>query len=539
MRRDTQLERLRSGAFDVCIVGAGINGAVSASVLAARGLNVALIDRGDFGGATSSQSSNLAWGGIKYLESGEAGLVWDLCGSRNNLNESYPSTVREIRFLATVERDFRKPAFVIYLGALLYWAFGRFHTRAPAYLSRAALKRREPLIDVRDAVGGVEYSDCYLHDNDSRFVWNFVRNALDRGAAAANYVEATAFRREGNDWQIDASDLESGESLAIRARVLVNACGPWVDDVNAESDVTTEHRHVLSKGIHLVVDRMMNERRILAFFASDGRLFFVMPMGPKTCIGTTDNRVDDPLPSVTEADRDFVLANANELLDLKVPLTRDDIIAERCGVRPLAVSGGGSDADWISLSRKHAIEVDRNRAQISIFGGKITDCVNVGEEVAELVAELGLELNDADDWYGEPDAVTRARFFADAVAMNLDAMADERSMEKLSKRFWRRYGADAFGMLDAIRRDPRMAERLVDEAEYLRCEIEHTAEKEMITRLDDFLRRRSKISLVVRENVLRDDPGLLELCRVLFGDQAEARLDAYWRERPVQAASNP
>ncbi len=540
MQRDQQLERLRSETFDVCVVGAGINGAVSACVLAARGLRVALIDRGDFGGATSSQSSNLAWGGIKYLESGEVGLVWDLCDSRNELNDSYPSTVREIRFLTTLERNFRKPAFVIYLGALLYWAFGRFKTRAPAYLSRAALKKREPLIDVRDAVAGVEYSDCYLHDNDSRFVWNFVRSALDRGAAAANYVAANAFRRNDEGWEISARDEESGDSFDVRAKVLVNACGPWVDEVNSASKVSTDHRHVLSKGIHLVVDRMMNERRILAFFASDGRLFFVMPMGPKTCIGTTDTRVEDPLTGVTEEDRDFVLANANELLDLKQTLTRDDIIAERCGVRPLAVTGSGSDSDWISLSRKHAIEVDESRAQISIFGGKITDCINVGEEVADLVAGFGLSLQtESERWFGEPDANTRARFFAEASDMNLDAMADARSMEKLSKRFWRRYGADAFGMLDAIRKDPRMAERLVDEAEYLRCEIEHTADKEMITRLEDFLRRRSKISLVVRAESLENDPGLLELCRVLFGDDAERRLQEYWRDNPVQAASKP
>ena len=188
--RTANIDRLKSDEFDVCIVGAGINGAVSAAALSAQGLKVALIDKGDFGGLTSSQSSNLAWGGIKYLENGDIGLVWKLCRSRNELNRNYPSTVREIRFLTTVERGFRMPAFFVYIGTLIYWAFGRFVTRAPNYLSPSALKTREPLVETADAVAGIEYSDCYLHDNDARFVWGFVRTALNYGAVAANYVSS-------------------------------------------------------------------------------------------------------------------------------------------------------------------------------------------------------------------------------------------------------------------------------------------------------------------------------------------------------------
>ena len=145
--RNTCITRLKEQSFDVCIVGAGINGAVSAASLAAQGLKVALIDKGDFGGFTSSHSSNLAWGGIKYMETGEFGLVWKLCKSRNLLSKSYPSTVQEIRFLTTVEKDFRLPSFFVYLGTLVYWLFGRFATRPPALFSQEKLKQREPLID--------------------------------------------------------------------------------------------------------------------------------------------------------------------------------------------------------------------------------------------------------------------------------------------------------------------------------------------------------------------------------------------------------
>ncbi|MDJ0760668.1 MAG: glycerol-3-phosphate dehydrogenase/oxidase [Woeseiaceae bacterium] len=529
--RNTNITRLKEQSFDVCVIGAGINGAVSAAALAGQGLKVALIDKGDFGGFTSSQSSNLAWGGIKYMETGEFGLVWKLCKSRNLLSRSYPSTVKEIRFLTTVEKDFRLPSFFVYLGTLVYWLIGRFATRAPKFFSPQKLKEREPLIETRDAVAGIEYSDCYLHDNDARFVWGFVRKALDYGAAAVNYVCSTGARREGDDWIVAAREELSGLEFDIRARVLVNACGPYVDEHNALTGQETTHRHLFSKGIHLVVDRVMERKRILTFFASDGRLFFILPMGPKTCIGTTDTRVDDPETGVTDEDRDFVLANANELLALTTPLTRADIIAERCGVRPLAVTGH-SDSDWISLSRKHAIDVDEAARHISIFGGKLTDCINVGDEVADIVESLGLKRPFAGrKWYGEPDEATREEFMHQAQLMGLDDMTDADSSEVLSERFWRRYGADAFEMLESIRANPDNAKRMLKTAEYLRCEIEHTGRREMITRLEDFLRRRSKISQVVREESLRESPGLLKACRVFFGDDAEMKLDEYWATR--------
>lgn len=526
--RTTNIRKLRSQLFDVCIVGGGINGAVSAAALAAQGLSVALIDKGDFGGSTSSQSSNLAWGGIKYLETWEFPLVWKLCRSRNHLARSYPSTVKEIRFLTTVHGGFRFPPLLVYLGALLYWAMGRFATRRPEYLSVRQLAKREPGICVDQAKAGVEYSDCYFHDNDARFVFNFVRSAMDYGAVAANYVESAAADRRDGLWTVSAADNISGEAFAIRARVLVNACGPEVDRYNRTNGQATKHRHVFSKGVHLIVDRVSASRRILAFFASDGRLFFVIPMGPKTCIGTTDTRAERPEVRVTDEDRVFILSNANEMLNFDRPLRKADIIAERCGVRPLAVSGENESADWVALSRRHAIDVDINGRQLSLFGGKLTDCLNLGDEVAELVERMGVERPfGGRKWYGEPDDSVREEFLHQARLVGLDAMADPRSCEPLSERLWRRYAASAFDMLEAIRENPENAVRMIDSAEYLRCEIEQAARREMITKLDDFLRRRSKISLVVPQSDYIDSAGLRDACNVLFGEEADEKLQEY------------
>ncbi len=529
--RDTNISKLADGEFDVLIVGGGINGAVSAASLAARGVRVALIDRGDFAGEVSSNSSNLAWGGIKYLESFEFLLVRKLCKCRNQLLREYPSTVREIRFLTTIQKGFRMPVLFLYLGTLLYWFIGMFGTRVPRYLTRSQLAKRDAAINIDNAVGGFEYSDCYLHDNDARFVFNFIRSSMNYGCIAANYVESLGAERRDDGWQVSARDQVSGRSLRIRSRVLINASGPWVDHHNQLSDQSSDYRHLFSKGIHLIVDRVSTHHRVLTFFADDGRLFFVIPMGQKTCVGTTDTRVEDPHAGVTDEDRRFVLDNVSSLLRLPRPLREEDVIAERCAVRPLATqteSATGDEVEWVQLSRKHQIEIDEERTHISIYGGKLTDCLNVGDEIAEAVKDLGCKLPQYHrKWYGEPSRKIREEFFYQAHMMNLDSMTPSSSTEPLSDRLWRRYGDKAFDMLDAIRQDPRQGELFIEHTEYLRCEIEETAESEMIVKLEDFLRRRSKIALVVRHRDIIAARGLMDACQVLFGADAETRYAEY------------
>ena len=527
--RKQNIAQMKNETFDVAIIGAGINGAVAAAALSAKGVKVALIDKGDFAGFTSSNSSNLAWGGIKYLESHEYPLVSKLCKSRNLLMESYPSTVKEIRFLTCIQKGFRFPPFFVYLGTLIYWLFGRFYTQRPNYLTPKKISAIEPVINTSNAQGGFEYSDAYLFDNDSRFVFNFIRSSLDHGCVAANYVSSQAADFTDDQWNITAQDEMSGETFCIQAKVLINAAGPFVDQYNETTEQSTDHHHVFSKGVHLIVDQITTSQKVLAFFASDGRLFFVIPMGQKTCIGTTDTQVDSPLSEVTDGDRDFILDNVNQLLNLPKPLTKADIIAERCGVRPLAIEGGsGGEADWVKLSRKHAIDINKVQKYISIFGGKLTDCINVGNEVAEIVEKFNITLKQSCmTWYGEPTNRTKQQFFEQARAIKLDTMTWANSAEPLSERFWRRSGANAMELLAAIQLDESQAELLIESAEYTRCEIEYAAKYEMITKLEDFLRRRSKISLVVRQDDLLNAKGLKEACEILFGSDAEEKMLEY------------
>ena len=532
--RDANLERLVDGVWDVLVVGGGINGAVTASALSAGGAKVALVDGADFASMTSQESSNLVWGGIKYLENYEFRLVWKLCKSRNRLIRKYPQNVREIRFfvpLARSIRGFKRWLPVLYAGTWLYWLMGRCDTRMPRWLSRRRIAAEETCVDVSKVKGGVEYSDAYLLDNDARFVFSFVRTALNHGAAVANYVHVDRCRREDGLWQVSATDRVSDRSLEIRAKVVINAAGPHVDELNATNGVKTSAHHLFSKGVHLVVNRMTDQKHVLTFFDDDNRMFFVIPMGHCSVVGTTDTRVSHPDTEITDEDRELVLHNINRYLPADKHIGIDDIIGERCGVRPLAVHGGGADGDedWINLSRKHVVDIDREQQCISIFGGKMTDCLNVGEEVFEEVRKLGVDLHDPGEaWYGEPPAELRREYREKARALKLDALPARADSEPLSERLWRRYGTDAFTMLTEIGRNPKLADPVSHGSDYRVCELEYAARHEMIVTLEDFLRRRSKVALVVRHERLRGLEGVREGCRILFGEDADARFAEYF-----------
>lgn len=530
--RQQNIEKLKTDKYDVLIIGGGINGAVSAAALAAHGVKVALIDARDFAGFTSQQSSNLVWGGIKYMESYEFGLVSDLCKSRNELLKSFPSTVKEIRFLTTLSSSSRYPAWFMFAGTWLYWLFGRARTRIPYLLSANQIKAKEPLINTENSVGGIEYSDAYLHDNDARFVFNFVRNAMNRGCVAANYVKSKRACWTDNDhWVTHVEDQETGSQFSIRSRVMINAAGAFVDGLNKSTEVETEYRHLFSKGIHLIVPRISREYRVLAFFANDGRLFFAIPMANRTCIGTTDTYVDEPETEVTDEDRDFVLSNINARLDLKKPLDVKDIIAERCGVRPLAIKKGESkEVDFLQLSRKHVVEMAKEKNHISVFGGKLTDCLNVGEEVCEQVRQLGVEIKPVSEkWYGEPGKDVVTAYFKQCHELGLDEVIASDTGEMLSERLWRRYAENAIPMLDAIEKEPAMADTLIEGSGIRRCEIDYLARHELVVKLEDYLRRRSKLELLVTRDALKRSKGLYEACEKLFGDQAQAKYDEYFR----------
>jgi glycerol-3-phosphate dehydrogenase len=452
---------------------------------------------------------------------------------------AFPTNIRELRFFTNLDRGFRFPAIMLYMGAFLYWLIGNCFTRPPRLLTRKKIRNEEPVVNTDKSIGGIEYSDAYLPENDARFVFQFIRGAMDRDGIAINYVESLGGGRDANSglWNIKIRDQVSGKSHQIQTKVLVNACGPYVDFQNEAIAQHTKHQHVFSKGIHLIVKRLTAHERVLTFFADDGRLFFAIPMGQRTVIGTTDTQVPQPETQVTPEDRLFVLDNINKRIELDEPLTESDIIAERWGVRPLVVDRQQDKTitDWVKMSRKHEIDVDTTQKTISIFGGKITDCLNIGEEVVEFVGNCGVAIPESTSiWYGEPAESEHDLFLQKAAEIQLDNSTPQNASEPSSSRLWRRYGAKAFNLLDKIKADSDLGKELITGSECLAVEAFHARDHEMVVHLEDFLRRRTKISMMITQKNLENDPATLAACKILFRDQSAERWTTFIESAQIQ-----
>ena len=495
-------------------MGGGINGAISALALATHGVRVALIDSEDFGSGVSQESSNLIWGGFKYLQTYELGLVAGLCRSRNLLARSYASRVQEVRFLAALGPTSPYSPTYAALGAHAYWALGRFATGRPRRLSARALATAEPTVESDGVQGAVEYSDYLLVDNDARFVLQLLLDAVDNGAIAVSRLRLDSAERTGCGWRAAVTDRLTGSRHAVSAGVLVNAAGPRAADLAELTGARLSSALCFSKGAHIIVPRVTESGRVLAFFDDDRRLFYVIPMGHRSLIGTTDTRVDSAEVSVTHDDRDFLLEQANARLRLPVALRDDDVIAYRCGVRPLVVGEGeNTDRDWTELSRRHAVEADAQLGTISILGGKLSDCLNVGEEVVAAARVCGLEPTPPDRaWFGEPSEGVRARFHRSAARAGLD--------EQAAARLWRRHGSRALEVADLVEESRELGLPLSEVVDCSAAEVMVMARHEHILTMEDFLRRRTMLAMIETADTLDSDPGVARASSLLFGSAA-------------------
>jgi glycerol-3-phosphate dehydrogenase len=470
--------------FDVVIVGAGINGAVSAAALSAAGQRVLLIDKSDFASFTSQQSSNLVWGGIKYLQSYEFLLVFKLCLARNRLMRSYPNQIKQIGFLASLGKTAPFGRLLGTFGTLFYWGIGLFGTKAPSSFSAAQAKALEPhLITGRKAV---RYYDAYLPDTDARFVYDFIRHAKRFGAQAENYTELVGATFDQN-WSLRLKS-KTGERL-VTAKAVVNAAGPFAEGVSELLGSKTKAGLVFSKGVHLTLDRKITkDNQVLAFWDEQGRLFYVLPMGDRSMIGTTDTRVQDPHTKVDPIDREFVLRQINNQLE-GIEITAEQIISERSGVRPLVIENAAqaNTQDWHQLSRKHVIEVDSRKAVVSVLGGKLTDCLNVGQEVVDEFSRLGFKVSKPSDWFGEGDQSRFTQFAEQLVARCSSASEAQRIAESI----WRRHGERSFEILA----DGQELTDLVPGLGITEQEVNYIIRHEDVVTREDLLRRRLPIAM--------------------------------------------
>ena len=485
------MSKKKSIQYDVVVVGGGINGAVSAARLAAGGVKVLLLEKDDFASKTSQESSNLVWGGIKYLQSYEFALVYKLCRSRNELLKAYPNRIRQIGFLASIGPTAPFGRLLGLFGTMFYWAIGLFATRRPKVYSPSVANKIEPrFLPGRAAL---EYFDAGLPDNDSRFVWHFIETAKSLGATCLNYKEVKDAKFDGT-WEISFDDSLSGESQNVSAAALINATGPFANLISERFRLENKSTLALSKGVHLIVPKIHSSERVLAFWDEQGRMFYVLPMNDRSMIGTTDTRVSAETKEVTAEDREFLLKQINKEMNLTEPLTESDIIAERSGVRPLVTDGkSGTEVDWHKLSRKHVVETDAKQKAISLFGGKLTDCLNVGEEVFREISRLGLApaKRVTSPWFGEEPAHAKREFTDKAQQY----FAGKPELELTIESLWRRHGSRAEQILALISEDASKADSVFDGLGICYAEIEFVAQNEDVREPEDLLRRRLPISM--------------------------------------------
>jgi len=368
--RVENLRALSSQVFDVLVIGGGITGAGIARDAALRGYSVALIDKGDFAGGTSSRSSRLIHGGVRYLEHGHLHLVFEAQAERRRLLRLAPHLVQPLAFTWPVYPGQRLPLWKLAAGLTLYDLLSLFrNVRRHRTLDAKEVLRNEPALRRDGLRGGVRYFDAST--NDARLTLANVLDARVLGAVAANYVKfvGTAASRGGGR-VARVEDTLANQPFEIRAKVFVNASGPWSDDVHRlDGDVRQKTRVQGSKGAHIAVlrDRIGNRDAVTMLHPRDGRVLFALPAGQNAIIGTTDTFTDVSPDEVraSEADVAYLLDAANTFFP-GARLMRDDVIAAWAGIRPLMPTSKSEGA----ASREHSIE--RRAAAITITGGKLT-----------------------------------------------------------------------------------------------------------------------------------------------------------------------
>lgn len=531
--------RLENETFDVLVIGGGITGAGVALDAASRGLAVALVEADDFGSGTSSKSSKLVHGGLRYLQQGDVGLVYQALHERHRLRRNAPHLVKVLPFLLPVlTRDGLIPRRVARaLGSAMWmydltggWRIGKLHRRIKA----GAAHHHMPTIPRDRLAGGYLYYDATV--DDARLVLAVARTAAARGAVVANRCRVTGLERDHAGRVTGALVTTGDRTITVRAGVVVNAAGVWADDVSSfESGDDPPVRTIRpAKGVHVTVgwDLIRNDIAAVIPVPGDRRSLFVVPWGPRpdgsfshTYIGTTDTDYDGPLddPSCTAADIDYVLGAVNAAVATHI--APGDITAVWAGLRPL-VRSAPSDRT-ADLSRRHRVTVSAGGV-VAISGGKLTTYRAMAEDTVDTA--VGLLRDRSDPGRGARRARwgrRLGRLRRRSGTRSLPLFGAEGFVESppgtREAHLGDRYGT-ARSTIDAlVDADPSRREPLVAGLPYERAEAVYAARHEMATTLVDVLTRRTRCHLVDREATLAAAPAVADLLAPELGwDEAEA-----------------
>ena len=492
------LAAMTTSELDVLVVGGGIVGVGAALDAATRGLSVGLLEQRDLASGTSSRSSKLVHGGLRYLEMFDFALVREALAERGLLlTRLAPHLVRPVPFLYPLKHAWERP--YVGAGVALYDAMamtGKYDMGVPKHkhIFRKQLARMAPDIRTDDLHGAIRYYDCQV--DDARLVMTIARTAANNGAHVATRTKVTGFLRDGERVVgVTAHDLETDAEVTIRARTVINAAGVWTDQVQEVLGGQARLDVDASKGVHLVVpkDRIRSECGFIT--KTEKSVLFVIPWDDFWIIGTTDTPWDLDLahPAASKADIDYILGHVNRLL--KDPLDHRDVVGVYAGLRPLLKAvkkqGEGNGGETTKLSREHTV-ANPVPGLVLIAGGKLTTYRVMAKDAVDHAIR---------DWVARPPSITERVPLLGAYAH--EARTNQRvALSRASglevgviDHLLGRYGGLIDEVLDLIRARPELGEGLSGAEHYLAAEVVYAVTHEGARHLDDVLTRRTRVSI--------------------------------------------
>lgn len=503
--RCEQLEALAGETLDVLVIGGGITGAGIARDAAMRGLRTALVDQGDLAHGTSSSSSKLVHGGLRYLEQGQVGLVWQSVTERHRLRQLAPHLARPIPFVFPVYGKQPKPLWMVATGLWIYDTLALFRS----YKLHRTLRRRrtaalEPAMSSDGLSGSVFYYDCLT--DDARLTLETARGAHEAGAAILTWCRVTGFLvKRSQVCGVEVLDRHDRQVRPLHARVVVNATGPWTDRTLG---LRGNRPRIMrpTKGSHCIVarDRLPIRHVVCLYNRDDKRMLFAVPWGNRVVLGTTDTDFEGDFDEVycDAADVDYILATANRYFP-DSRLVHEDVLGTYAGLRPLLGTVGGDKAAN-KVSREHTIEVAAD-GLVTVAGGKLTTYRSMAAEVIQVVASRlrteGMHVG------GCPTASVklpggvgiRARGAA-LETLGPDGAEAEREFEEhlgadVVDHLKESYGGAWLEVAERAAEDSDLGGRIVSDLPYVWAELDHAVEHELAMTPRDFLRRRTQLEL--------------------------------------------
>jgi glycerol-3-phosphate dehydrogenase len=479
--RVRRLERLATGDFDMLVIGGGATGLGVAVDAASRGFRTAVVEAIDWAACTSSRSTKLVHGGVRYLEQMDFGLVREALHERGLLHRNAPHLVHPLPFVVPSFRWWEGPFYGT--GLKLYDALaGSLNLRASRFLSRGEVIHRIPNVHQDGLRGGVEYFDGQF--DDARMAISLLRTAEAHGAVAVNGARVTGLMMDGGRVRGARMRSDEGRELAVTARVVVNCTGIFADEVRAMDGSGAAPMIEPAQGVHVVLDRSFqpSDTAIMVPHTDDGRVLFVIPWHGHTLVGTTDTPMPraeaDPQP--TEAEIGFILSNAGRYLQ-RVP-QRSDVLAAFAGMRPLVHPGGSDGMASKKVSREHVVQVAES-GLVSVMGGKWTTYRRMAQDGVDRAIEVGGLEGRA--------CVTETMRVHGAIERGAEGWPSEEWLQA--------YGTEAADVQALMRAEPALAAPLHPDLPYTLAAVIWGLRHEQARTVEDLLHRRTRAAFLRHE----------------------------------------